>query len=455
MTNRFPALTRRDLIRAASISAAGLAIPAAVSAAPGSRRSILSRNQGVTGTITVSYPDEAGFKPPFVDKAAQAVRDANPGATVNVDLQKVGDDDYYTKLLLALDSGDAPDVFHFGGDKIGELSDAGYILPLDDYVGKWEDWQYYPDSVRSGVTYQGHVDAIPYGLDTRFLYYRKDRLTEAGLAADWQPANVDGIIEAAKAVQTAGKAIPYALYAGQAGSSGTSDHAFVPLVWAFGGDVMDADGKWIGNSAAIVKALTYYKTAYVDDKLVPTNILTDTKPWTAMREKLGNGELALLFEGGWVYGGWVSNDAAGTQQNVGYLLHPTETGGPSFTIGGPGTCWYISAKSKSPDLAWEFIKSFNNKDTVAQLNIQDPHPVARTDSAQVPEFVANKFLVDATDSLKSARFVPPDPNYGKYITAVQTATGNVATGDASPEDAAKRFAEDLARTIGDDKVVTQ
>jgi len=455
MTTRFPSLTRRDLIRAASVSAAGLAIPAAVTAAPGSRRTITSRNQGVTGEITVSYPDEAGYKPPFVDAAAKAVQDANPGATVNVDLQKTGDDDYYTKLLLALDSGDAPDVFHFGGAQIGELADAGYIQPLDDYVGKWEDWQYYPDSVRSGVTYQGHIYGIPYGLDTRFLYYRKDRLAEAGLAPDWQPANVQGILDAAKAVQTSGKAIPYALYAGQAGSSGTSDHAFVPLVWAYGGDVIDADGKWIGNSAAIVKALTYYQTAFQTDKLVPDNILTDPKPWTEMREKLGKGELALLFEGGWVYGGWASTDAAGTSANVGYLLHPTETGGPSFTIGGPGTVWYISASSKNQDLAWEFIKAFNNKDTVAQLNIQDPHPVARTDSAQVPEFQANKFLVDSTESLKSARFVPPDPNYSKYITAVQTATGNVATGDASPEDAAKRLADDIARSIGDDKVVTQ
>jgi len=278
----------------------------------------------------------------------------------------------------------------------------------------------------------------------------------AGLPEDWSPANVAGILEAATAVKASGgNVIPYALYAGQAGSSGTADHAFIPLVWAYGGDVVDASGKWVGNSPAIVKALTYYQQAFQTDKLVPQEILTTTKPWTAMREKLGNGQLALLFEGGWVYGGWETADKAATDTNIGYLLHPTETGGPSFTIGGPGTCWYINAASKNKDLAFEFLKAFNSTEIVAKLNIEDPHPVARTDSAQLPEFQAQKFLVDSTESLKSARFVSPDPNVAKFQMAVQTATGAVASGDKSPEDAAKSYDEDLKRAIGDDKVVTQ
>src|SRR2546422_10470984 len=68
-----------------------------------------------------------------------------------------------------------------------------------------------------------------------------------------------------------------------------------------------------------------------------------------------------------------------SQKNVGYLLHPTENGGPSFTIGGLGTCWYITAKSKNKDLGWELITTWHTKETVAQLNIEDPHPAARSD----------------------------------------------------------------------------
>ena len=410
---------------------------------------------GVTGTINVSYPDEAGLKPKYVEQAAAAVKAANAGADVKIDLQKVGDDDYYTKLLLALDSGTGPDVFHVGGSSIGELAEASYIEPLDDYVKDWPDWSQYPDAVKSGVTYKGSVWAIPYGLDMRWLYYRNDVLQKAGLPADWQPANVQGILDAATAVKNANEpnVLPYALYAGPAGSSGTADHAFVPLLWAFGGELQDSSGKWIGDSPATRKVLAYYQKAY--NGLSPQEILTAVKPWTAMREKLGKGQLALLFEGGWVYGGWASSDKAGTEQNVRYVLHPTETGGPSFTIGGPGTCWYISSRSANKQGAWEFIKAMNTAEIVGKLNAEDPHPVARKDAADIPEFKASKYNLDATAALEKAKFVPPDPGYSKVIQAIQKVTASVAAGELSPDDAAKRYTDDLSQALGADKVTSQ
>jgi multiple sugar transport system substrate-binding protein len=411
-----------------------------------------SSGAAASGTVTVSYPDEAGYKPKYVEQAAAAAKKA--GVDVKIDLQKIGDDDYYTKLLLRLDSNDVPDVFHFGGSSIGELADAGYIEPLDAYVAQWADWSQYPDAVKSGVTYKGKVWAIPYGLDMRWLYYRDDDLQKAGLPADWQPANVQGILDAATAVKNAKEAnvLPYALYAGPAGSSGTADHAFVPLLWAYGGELQDSSGKWIGDSPATKKVMAYYQKAYAG--LSPKEILTATKPWTSMREKLGNGQLALLFEGGWVYGGWASKDKAATEKNVRYVLHPTESGGPSFTIGGPGTCWYITAKSKNKPGAWEFIKDFNTAEIVGKLNAEDPHPVARKDAADVAEFKAVKYNLDATAALEKAKFVPPDPGYGKVIEAIQKATALVAAGDLGPDDAAKRYTDYLTQALGADKVTT-
>jgi multiple sugar transport system substrate-binding protein len=408
----------------------------------------------ISGTVNVSYPDEAGFKPKYVEQAAAAVKQQFSGVDVKIDLQKIGSDDFYTKLLLRLDSGDVPDVIHVGGSLVGELSDAGYIEPLDDYLAAWEDWKQYPDSVKGGVSYNGKTWAVPYGLDMRWLYYRKDVLQKAGLAADWQPANVQGILDAAAAVKSKDPAVlPYALYAGPAGSSGTADHAFVPLLWAYGGDLQDPSGKWIGDSPATKKVMAYYAKAY-GDGLSPKEILTATKPWTAMREKLGNGGLALLFEGGWVYGGWATKDKAATEQNVGYVLHPTEDGGPSFTIGGPGTCWYITAKSTNKQAAWEFIKAVNSAEIVGKLNAEDPHPVARADAADVAEFKASKYLVDSTEALKKARFTAPSPDYPKVIQAIQAATARVAAGEVGADEGAKRLTDDLKQAIGADKVTS-
>src|SRR5690242_16196335 len=133
--------------------------------------------------------------------AADQVQKSNAGTTITLDLQKISSGDYYTKLLLSLGANSAPDVTHVGGDRIGELVDAGYLAPLDDYLSKWDDWKMYPDAVKQGVTYKGKVYGIPYGLDTRFLYYRKDVFTQAGLDPNWQPKNVQDIIDTAKQVQ--------------------------------------------------------------------------------------------------------------------------------------------------------------------------------------------------------------------------------------------------------------
>ena len=447
-----------SVVVACSPSATGSGAPASApaggsSGAPGSGGAPAS-TAAISGTVNVTYPDEAGFKPKYVEQAAAAVKAQFSGVDVKIDLQKIGDDDFYTKLLLRLDSGDVPDVIHVGGSLIGELSDAGYIEPLDAYVGAWEDWKQYPDAVKGGVSYNGKTWAIPYGLDMRWLYYRKDDLQKAGLPADWQPANVQGILDAAAAVKAKDSGVlPYALYAGPAGSSGTADHAFVPLLWAFGGELQDASGKWIGDSPATKKVMAYYAKAY-GDGLSPKEIITATKPWTAMREKLGNGGLALLFEGGWVYGGWAANNKAATEQNVGYLLHPTESGGPSFTIGGPGTCWYITAKSKNKPAAWEFIKAMNSAEIVGKLNAEDPHPVARTDAADVAEFKSSKYLVDSTAALAKAKFTVPSPEYQKVIQAIQTATARVASGEVGADEGASRYTNDLKQAIGADKVTS-
>lgn len=432
-----------------------LSATAALVAACGPSGLSKSSGSGISGTVNVTYPDQAGFKPKYVEQAAAAVKKQFSGVDVKIDLQKIDDDSFYTKLLLRLASGDVPDVFHVAGTSIGALADAGYIEPLDSYVAAWSDWAQYPNAVRGGVSYNHKVWAIPYGLDMRWLYYRKDDLQKAGLPASWQPANVQGILDAAAAVKAATpNVLPYALYAGPAGSSGTADHAFVPLLWAYGGELQDSSGKWIGDSPATRKVMAYYAKAY-GSGLSPKTIITATQPWVAMRQKLGNGQLALLFEGGWVYGGWDSADKAGTEQNVGYVLHPTETGGPSFTVGGPGTCWYVAAKSKNKPAAWEFVKAMNSAQIVGSLNAEDPHPVARADAANVPAFASSKYLVDSTAALKSARFTAPTADYQKVILAIQTATARVASGALSADAASQRYTDDLKQQVGADKVTTQ
>src|SRR5437773_7592990 len=83
--------SRRKFLKVAA--ATGLVVACAPAASPSASPSGAAPSQakGLTGTITVSYPDELGVKPKYVDQAAQAVQTKNSGTTVKVDLQKNSD----------------------------------------------------------------------------------------------------------------------------------------------------------------------------------------------------------------------------------------------------------------------------------------------------------------------------------------------------------------------------
>jgi multiple sugar transport system substrate-binding protein len=138
MEERSVSLSRRRFLQA--MAATGVVV--ACGTTPSTTPSGSAKPATLSGTVTVSYPDELGAKPKYVEKAAADLKAKYSGLDVKIDLQKIASGDYYTKLLLALSGGgDIPDVIHVGGDRIGELADAGYIEPLDKYVSQWDDWK--------------------------------------------------------------------------------------------------------------------------------------------------------------------------------------------------------------------------------------------------------------------------------------------------------------------------
>ncbi|MGD9891721.1 MAG: ABC transporter substrate-binding protein, partial [Dehalococcoidia bacterium] len=267
------------------------------------------RPRDLKGTISIAYADELGKKPPYINEAAAELQRVYADVTVEIRQVRLGGSEFFDQLLPSLSAEEAPDIIHVGGDRLGELADAGLVAPLDEFLREWPDWRYYSPTVREGVTYQGQVWALPYGLDTRFLYFRRDIFEQVGLGSDWSPKNVADILSAASRVKMLRPdVLPYALYAGPNGGSGTANHGFVPLVYAYGGSLKDVRGNWIGDSPAIRKAFGYYAMAYQGERLSPIELLTMPRSWVSMRERLGDGSLAMLFEGGWVYGGWSDKD---------------------------------------------------------------------------------------------------------------------------------------------------
>ena len=143
------------------------------------------------------------------------------------------------------------------------------------------------------------------------------------------------------------------------------------------------------------------------------------------------GGLALLFEGGWVYGGWARQDEAPPSRTSAMsCFRPRRAGRRSRWAGRARAGNELAQREQA---RWPGSSSRpGTQDTVAKLNTEDPHPVARKDAADVPEFKADHFLVDSTEPSKRPSSSPLDPGWGKVIDAIQKSTASVAAGEMAP-----------------------
>lgn len=437
---------RRRLLQGAALGGAGLMLARSPYT--------LAQDGNLSGSITVGYEGSNSEVKPYIEATAKAIQDANPDVKIN--LQPSPGGNYATQVILQLNSGKAPDLFLLLGVAMAELGAADLIAPLESYAANWDGWDQYPDVLKDASSYDGSVWAIPYLMDTHFLYYNKDILEKAGLPRDWNPTTPDEILDAAlKVKQSDGDIIPYALYAGANGGNGTVVRGFIPLVYSYGGQLKDENGKVIIDSCAIRAALDYYYRAYQTDKTVPQEVMTSPQPSGAMRQAMLDGELGILYEGSWVYGGWEDSDEGFTNDSIGYVMFPGTGDVKPFAVGGTGSSWFINQKAENKDLAWEFITQFNSVANQVALNVADPHIPARKDAAADPAFQATPFLQAMVGTADSLLMTAPDRAFLQLVGIIQNATGLVATGEATPEEAATRYAEELTRVLGADNVVSQ
>jgi multiple sugar transport system substrate-binding protein len=90
----------------------------------------------------------------------------------------------HEKILTAFVGNSAPDVGQVGNTWIPELAAIGAIEPLDGFLQGSKDVsasEYFPGIWDTNVV-DGHVWGIPWYVDTRLLFYRRDLLEAVGFA---------------------------------------------------------------------------------------------------------------------------------------------------------------------------------------------------------------------------------------------------------------------------------
>jgi multiple sugar transport system substrate-binding protein len=104
---------------------------------------------------------------------------------VPVRVQRVPWSAAHEKLLTAHVGGSMPDVFQLGNTWVAELDVLGALEPLDARVAASQEVVRgdYFDGVLAANEIGGRLVALPWYVDTRLLFYRRDLLARAGVSA--------------------------------------------------------------------------------------------------------------------------------------------------------------------------------------------------------------------------------------------------------------------------------
>ncbi|KQR17440.1 extracellular solute-binding protein [Cellulomonas sp. Leaf334] len=445
----------------AAVAASGVLALATLTACSGGDGGADGDSASGASTVTVAYQKTTAFHQldDMLQVAKTQFEDANPDVTIELQPIEAEQDQYFTKLALMNGSPEtAPDVIYEDTFQIRSDAAAGYLLPIDDYLADWEDWdQFFENAKQAGLGDDGKTYGVSMGTDTRGIYFNKTIFEQAGLPTDWQPESWDDILDAARTVkEKVPDVIPLNIYAGKAAGEATTMQGFEMLLYGTEDTLYDTDSsKWVLGSEGFTDSLGFLDTVYGEGLAPSLDIALDAAVGNRVStELLPQGKLAMAVDGSWMPGGWISGENAWPEweQTMGMAKMPTQDGGgPGFTSMSGGWTLAVGAHAEDPQAAFDFITTALNKENTFKYDTENSQIAVRKDVAEDPEYIAYNpsfeffsALVDVT------HFRPATPDYSQISSNIQVAAEAMATQQQSPEDAAAAYDAAVTGIVGDD-----
>jgi raffinose/stachyose/melibiose transport system substrate-binding protein len=273
----------------------------------------------------------------------------HPG--VHVIYTQRGTDEHKTALRVAAAADSGPDIYFMwaGLGLGGEYVNAGLSLPLDKYYEKYGWSKILVPAAEAFTTLYGGHHGVPDSFRGEALYYNKDLFAKAGITT--LPKNYDDLIAVANALKA--KGIPAIAFGGS-----VNWHVMrlmdVMLETKCGATTHDAlialKDNWSETKCA-VESFSQIKKWGADYVLKPFMGLDEKQAF----DLFAAGRAAMLLEGSWLTNKVYEHKL---QDKVGIFPFPTGTD----RLYGFGQNYYISAKSKDPDMAAEFLNYYISTD---------------------------------------------------------------------------------------------
>ncbi len=403
-------ISRRQFLTGLGAGAGALVL-AACGAQPGASGGTAPTAGGAApaaggGSAEIQFWDMVWGPPEYIDttkRIATSYNTVNPA--VSVAYQSNPWSSWPQVFTTAVGSGTAPDISTGGGYQAIQFYPQGAILEIDDVVNEVGVDAFLPGQI-DGMNYEGHYIALPWGIDIRIPYYRKDLFEQAGVTP---PTTMDELRTALKAL-TSGEQYGIAF----AGASPLGWQQLFSLMFCFGGGLFTADNQLDVMNERNVEGLTFIADLIADGVVHPGSAGFQDAD---LSKAFGNGSAAVMF-----FGPSAEERVPEIKDQVGLLSPMAGPRGDKATLMFANNLM-IYKQTQNPDAAKAFLKWWSENSLPIWKEGHAGNLPARKSIAADPYFQENPFIKPIIDE-----WIPVGKLTGNLSTGTFPALADIDSG---------------------------
>lgn len=373
-----------------------------------------------------------------------------------------GWEEFKQGVTLAAEAGSAPNIVVSSHLDIAPWSQAGYIVPVEDYLDldAWPLNDIYPNLLEIAA-YNGVQWGIPQDAESRPFFFWKDTMraigyTDADIAA--LPEDVaSGEYTLQNVLEDAKKAVDMGIV--------ESGYGFYPrpsngpdwgqFYQSFGGVLQDPEsGKLVLDKAAMQSFYQFFADAVEAGVTRKNHIGTEWGQWYS---EVANGKAAMWHGGTWHYARYTlkegNTDFFGT---IEFSLIPAgNENGSANTITHP-LVYLITdqANDDHENIAAQLVKIASEPRLNSLHAIKSAHLGISAQQSNIELYANDRWASEATERLLgSASAQPNNLNYGIYSEAMWSGLEATWTGVKSAADAVAELEAELTAKLGDELII--
>jgi len=350
----------------------------------------------------------------------------------DVELIATAWNDVHEKIVTLATGGTPVDVTYVDTIWPGEFAQAGFVLPLDEYITDEIKGQLFESSWKQSI-YKGSIYAMPYSNNSKWLFYNQEMLDAAGIekpAETWDEFVQHGQAAVDQGLAKYGVSWGWMLAEGLVCDWTAFLHGFGGT-WRAGEDGLTGD--WNFNSpegvAALELMMSMIKEGGVAD---PGSLQLDDR--TNLNTFMA-GE--TLYNTNWSYAWWFANDPkeSAIAGKLGVTIWPAVPPIRSSSVTGGGG-YGVMANTSDKATAWKFIEITTSKENsverLRKYSDMSPWMELYTNEelkAENPQFLA------MGEQFAYAHFRPVASWYTEWSQNMQTELHNAFTGAKTAQQA--------------------